>query len=72
MISAPPPPYVIMHMPKHFFSHFFFDRHKLINMSIVQSDPLLQVETTCGTLLYELQVYFFFKIKRNFIHNLPF
>ncbi|KAL9375830.1 hypothetical protein Peur_032709 [Populus x canadensis] len=25
-------------------------------MSIVQSDPLLQVETTCGTLLYELQI----------------
>ncbi|KAF9668263.1 hypothetical protein SADUNF_Sadunf15G0110800 [Salix dunnii] len=24
-------------------------------MSIVQSDPLLQVETSCGTLLYELQ-----------------
>uniref|UniRef100_A0A6M2F212 65-kDa microtubule-associated protein 3-like n=1 Tax=Populus davidiana TaxID=266767 RepID=A0A6M2F212_9ROSI len=25
-------------------------------MSNVQSDPLLQVETTCGTLLYELQI----------------
>ncbi|EEF49147.1 65-kDa microtubule-associated protein 3 isoform X2 [Ricinus communis] len=25
-------------------------------MSIIQNDPLLQVETTCGTLLYELQI----------------
>lgn len=27
-------------------------------MSNVQSDPLLQVETTCGSLLYELQVLY--------------
>ena len=36
---------------------------ELFNMSTPQIDPLLQVETTCGTLLYELQVL------RNIPHN---
>lgn len=26
-------------------------------MSVVHIDPMLQVETTCGSLLYELQVF---------------
>ncbi|KAJ0100034.1 hypothetical protein Patl1_19959 [Pistacia atlantica] len=30
--------------------------HRFCNMSSIQNDPLLQVETTCGTLLYELQI----------------
>ncbi|KAK2971749.1 hypothetical protein RJ640_022888, partial [Escallonia rubra] len=31
-------------------------RYYCLNMSNPQSDPLLQVETTCGSLLYELQI----------------
>ncbi|KAK4839986.1 hypothetical protein QYF36_026463 [Acer negundo] len=34
----------------------FWQAKVLFNMSNVQSDPLLQVETTCGSLLYELQI----------------
>ncbi|KAF7820689.1 65-kDa microtubule-associated protein 3-like [Senna tora] len=32
------------------------DLNKYSKMSKVQNDPLLQVETTCGSLLYELQI----------------
>ena len=34
-------------------------------MSNPQSDPLMQVETTCGSLLYELQVLFEFLMRSN-------
>ncbi|XP_059666997.1 65-kDa microtubule-associated protein 3-like [Cornus florida] len=32
------------------------DSYNCINMSNLQNDPLLQLETTCGSLLYELQI----------------
>lgn len=34
-------------------------------MSNPQTDPLMQVETTCGSLLYELQVLFEFLMRSN-------
>lgn len=34
-------------------------------MSNPQADPLMQVETTCGSLLYELQVLFEFLMRSN-------
>lgn len=34
----------------------FLGSYSRFNMSNPQADPLLQVETTCGSLLYELQV----------------
>ncbi|CAI9767626.1 unnamed protein product [Fraxinus pennsylvanica] len=38
------------------WSIYFTVRLKLLPMSNSQSDPLLQMETTCGSLLYELQI----------------
>lgn len=40
--------------------HVFGRSICIFNMSRVDNNPLLQGETTCGTLLYELQVHLFF------------
>ncbi|CAH2070336.1 unnamed protein product, partial [Thlaspi arvense] len=37
-------------------SFIFLNRQKHFEMASVKKDPILQVETTCGSLLYELQI----------------
>ena len=51
----------------------WFPGESVLKMSTPPNDPLLQVETTCGTLLYELQVpnwlfYFIFRLYHGFIN----